>query len=377
MTRRKGAPRVCRAGVRRRRARAAPRRSQAGLRQPRLRPSSSANNGLPSVASTILRRSCRCRLSSSRSVSMRRVAPRLSGPTSIRFSGASARSTGAVRPGRLASTKKTVLSSRRRAAKASASPEGASSHWRSSTATSNGPSAASARSAFRKPNEIAPRSVGSLSGSTRRSATSSAASWGAGTPSRLRRSTPSSRSIRPAKDSCASAPLARVETTRIPRSCAAPIAASQSVVLPIPGSPVSTSAREPVPPPRYSSTSASSGARPTGPPVTLLAAAMVRLRRTDLTWPARKRSQAFRDTRDRGGESRAGLMPGRECLESCSRAQLWTRSRPSRPGRRCRRSRADDGRRHVIDAKLPATVMPLPPFPVTVDDLTESKSPER
>ena len=180
-----------------------------------------------------------------------------------------------------------MLSSRRRAAKASASPEGASSHWRSSTATSNGPSAASARSAFRKPNEIAPRSVGSLSGSTRRSATSSAASWGAGTPSRLRRSTPSSRSIRPAKASCASAPLARVETTRIPRSRAAPIAASQSVVLPIPGSPVSTSAREPVPPPRYSSSEASSGARPTGPPVTLLAAAMVRLRQLDLTWSGR------------------------------------------------------------------------------------------
>ena len=254
--------------------------------------------------------------------------------------------------------------------------EGASSHWRSSTATSNGPSAASARSAFRKPNEIAPRSVGSLSGSTRRSATSSAASWGAGTPSRLRRSTPSSRSIRPAKDSCASAPLARVETTRIPRSRAAPIAASQSVVLPIPGSPVSTSAREPVPPPRYSSTSASSGARPTGPPVTLLAAAMVRLRRTDLTWSGRKRPRPSRRWRS-WGESRAGLMPGRECLESCSRAQLWTRSRPSRPGRRCRQSRCRRRSKTRIDAELPATVMPPPPFPVTVDDLTESKSPER
>ena len=99
MTRRKGAPRVCRAGARPRRARAAPRRSPAGLRRPRLRPSSSANNGLPSVASTILRRSCRCRLRSSRSASMRRVAPRLSGPTSTRFSGASARSTGAVPAG--------------------------------------------------------------------------------------------------------------------------------------------------------------------------------------------------------------------------------------------------------------------------------------
>ena len=311
MTRRKGAPRVCRAGGRRRRARAAPRRSQAGLRQRGCGPARARTTGSRAWRRRSGGGAAAAGSASSRSVSMRRVAPRLSGPTSNRFNGASARSTGAVRPGRLASTKDTALPSRRRAAKASASPEGASSHWRSSTATSSGRSTASARSAFRKPNEIAPRSVGSLSGSTRRSATSSAASWGAGKPSRLWRSTPSSRSIRPAKDSCASAPLARVETTRIPRSCAAPIAASQSVVLPIPGSPVSTSARDPVPPPRNSSSAASSGARPTGPPVTLLAAAMVRLQRSDLTWPARKRSRALRDTRDRGGESRAEAHAGR------------------------------------------------------------------
>ena len=76
-----------------------------------VRPTSSANSGLPSVDSTIRRSSCRDRLSPSRSDSRRRVAPRLSGPTSRRSSAlrSSARSRADRRPGRLASRKPTAL----------------------------------------------------------------------------------------------------------------------------------------------------------------------------------------------------------------------------------------------------------------------------
>ena len=61
-----------------------------------------------------------------------------------------------------------------RAAKASASAEGRSSHWTSSTATTRGSVAANSRSAFSKPVAIARGSRLGPTGSARRSATSNA-----------------------------------------------------------------------------------------------------------------------------------------------------------------------------------------------------------
>ena len=130
----------------------------------RVRPSSRAKSGFPRVVSNSRRRTWRGRLSPRRSASIRRVAPRLSGPTSSRSScrRASACSNAEGLPGRSASRNPTGSSSSRRAANVSASADGGSSHWTSSTATSSGPRAASARSAFRKPSAIAPVSGGDV-----------------------------------------------------------------------------------------------------------------------------------------------------------------------------------------------------------------------
>ena len=73
-------------------------------------------------------------------------------------------------------------------------------------------------------------------------------------------SSPSHRSIKAANESCASAPVGRAVSTRIPRSRAISIADSHNVVFPIPGPPVSISAPGAA---RNSLSVASSGARPT------------------------------------------------------------------------------------------------------------------
>ena len=75
-------------------------------------------------------------------------------------------------------------------------------------------------------------------------------------------SIPSKRSISPANEWRASAPLGRAATTRSPSPRASPIPASHSAVLPIPGPPASTSVRS-EPPARNSRSRASSGSRPT------------------------------------------------------------------------------------------------------------------
>lgn len=97
-----------------------------------------------------------------------------------------------------------------------------------------GSSRASSRSALRSASLTACASGGASDGSARSSATSSALRCGEGSP-RPRSSMPSSRSIRPAYESSASAPLGRARKTRSPCSSAARMPAPQSVVLPAPG----------------------------------------------------------------------------------------------------------------------------------------------
>ena len=183
-----------------------------------IRPISSANSGLPSVASTIRRSSGAGRRRPSRSASRRRVAldaqrhrpralqrPRSRACSSTRLASRAGGRAG-TRPARPRS---------RRAANASASADGASSHWMSSTATSDRGRARPARCASASP--IACGSGGAPSGSRRSSATSSAARCGAGSP--VESPSPSHRSISAANESCASAPLGR--RTRTPHAALA------------------------------------------------------------------------------------------------------------------------------------------------------------
>ena len=236
-----------------------------------VRPSSSANSGLPSVESTRRRSRCRGRLRPSRSCRSCRIPPRLNGPTSRRSTpdGPIARSSGDVRAGRLESRKRTADVSSRGAANSSTSADGRSSHCTSSIAIRRDRRPASARKRLRKPSAIARSSGGRPVGSARRTAISSARRCGVcNSPSSVL-STPSRRSTSPANASRAGASRARVESTRTLRRRAAAIPASQSVVLPIPGPPVRTSPREPFAE-RNSCRVTSSGSRPTGSARTLL-----------------------------------------------------------------------------------------------------------
>ena len=94
------------------------------------RPTSSANSGLPSVASTIRLSSGAGRRRPSRSARRRRVAFALSAPTWIRSRSrrSSACSSADAVPGRRASRNPTGSAASRRAANASASADGGSSH---------------------------------------------------------------------------------------------------------------------------------------------------------------------------------------------------------------------------------------------------------
>ena len=73
-----------------------------------------------------------------------------------------------------------------------------------------------------------------------------------------------------ANDSRVSAPLALATSTRIPRSRAASTPASHNVVLPMPASPLSTSARAGDPAPRKRASTTSSESRPMTPTCTAL-----------------------------------------------------------------------------------------------------------
>ena len=143
--------------------------SAGGPRSASVRPTSSANSGLPErgveqPAQQLPRetqpeplRQDSPRRSEAERADVERFTPR-----------ARARARARTDAGRLASKNPTCSPSSRRAAKASASADGGSSHWMSSTATRSGSAAASARSAFRNPTAIACGSGGGPVGSTRR-----------------------------------------------------------------------------------------------------------------------------------------------------------------------------------------------------------------
>ena len=219
--------RACRAGPRPRPGTGISSPVAAAPRSASVRPSSSANSGLPSVASKIRRSSGRREVRPSRSDSRRRVAPRLSGPRSSRSGpGSSACSrtdgvSGALgeqegdrrvleaargegeRLGRRRIEPLDVVDREERAAR----------------------EAASARSAFRQAERDRVRLGRRPVGSARSSATSSARSCGAGSAGE-RRAVDVVEEVgeRRAKESCASASLGRAVSTRRPRSRASAIA---------------------------------------------------------------------------------------------------------------------------------------------------------
>ena len=123
-----------------------------------------------------------------------------------------------------------------------------------------GPATAARRAG---PSAIACGSGGAPVGCARRSATSSACRRGGGRVASSSSSTPSSRSISAANESRVWASLARAASTRSPRLRPASTAASQRVVLPIPGPPVRTSARGRTSDARNASSADSSASRPT------------------------------------------------------------------------------------------------------------------
>ena len=102
---------------------------------------------------------------------------------------------------------------RRRSANWSTPAEDRSSHWRSSTATTTGLAAASARRLSRTPSPMARGSEASRPGSVKRSATWSARRRGAVSDPSTSSTTSPSRSESPAKESAASTSTARSEST--------------------------------------------------------------------------------------------------------------------------------------------------------------------
>ena len=203
------------------RERAGRRRSPARRRPRSLRPTSSANSGLPSVASTSRRSTWRGRVRpsrSERSAGSRRgsaVRPRRA-PGPSRSSARSSGRTGGRVGGRAGSA--TGSSARRR------DGEGERLRRRRGRATGRrrrpraaARAAASARSASSSPSAIACASGGAPVGCARRSATSSACRCGGGSAASSSSSTPSSRSISAANESRVSASLARAASTRRPR----------------------------------------------------------------------------------------------------------------------------------------------------------------
>ena len=156
----------------------------------------------------------------------------------------------------------TLAPASRRVAKARAAAEGESSQCASSTASTTGRSAASARSSDRSAVPTSRRPAGRPP-AVRRTATSSACRCGDGRSSKLPGSSSASRSVRPANESVASDSAGRAARTQPPSSCARRTASSQTAVLPIPGSPTIASAASASDAPRNSATAESSGSRPT------------------------------------------------------------------------------------------------------------------
>jgi hypothetical protein len=167
-------------------------------------------------------------------------------------------------PGRRVSKTATGSSTARRSATESAIAEAVSTHWASSTATRRGSSRARALSVASRATATARGPTGAPRVSSRSSAPASGCRCGGGRP-RICSWTSASRSPTVANDSSRSASAGRATSTRNPywRACSTP--ADQSVVLPIPASPSSTSAAAPEPlRARNSSIRASSSSRPSG-----------------------------------------------------------------------------------------------------------------
>ncbi len=221
-------------------------RPEAGLVVARSRPSSSAKKAFPPVTSRSCTSSGRDSSSPSRPLSSLKSAPRLSGPTESRSTAPSgsqrSTSTRTLLGGRAVARKPTGSPRSRRSAIWSTTAEDRSNHWRSSTATTTAPDAASARRLSRTASPIARGSGASRPGSAKRSATWSARRRGAVSEGRTSSTTPASRSESPRNDSAASVSAARTESTLARRSRARSTPICHSAVLPIPASPKSTSA---------------------------------------------------------------------------------------------------------------------------------------
>jgi len=240
------------------------------------RPNSNAKYGLPSDASWSRASSERDNSKPRRSPSRWRNAPTLSGPTDKtvnRCSGSERSKPSGLGPpaGRREVTSTPIGSLRRRLSATSSTPaEPGSSHCKSSTATSSGPDCASARSRSCTASPIANGSGGPSPGSASNSATSNALRRGGRSKSTASPTTSPSSSERPANENAASASVPRHVKTCANRPRASSTPARHRTVLPIPGSPDSTS---PVGPPptssRKPSTKSSSASRPiTAPDIT-------------------------------------------------------------------------------------------------------------
>ena len=129
--------------------------------------------------------------------------------------------------------------------------------------TRTGSTAASERSVLSRPRASAEASGGDRPPPRGRAPLRAPAAAEAEARRARSRSTPSSRSISAAKESCVSAPLPLARRTRSPRRLAASTPASHSEVLPMPGPPVSTRARGVPSDARSASSIASSASRPT------------------------------------------------------------------------------------------------------------------
>ena len=134
----------------------------------------------------------------------------------------------------------------RRSANPSALADEASSHWRSSIASTS-PSSARSSSALRTATPSARWSTGPLLRPRRAAPPRAPGAGAASAPADVSSRTPSSRSPRPTCASARSDSAGRVESTRSPRPRASSTAARQSVDFPIPASPSSAIAIGPSP----------------------------------------------------------------------------------------------------------------------------------
>ena len=163
-----------------------------------------------------------------------------------------------------------------------------------------------------------------------------------------------------ANDSCASARLGRAHRTRHPRSRPSAIPASQSVVLPIPGPPMSANAPAAASAPRNSRKTSYSGSRPTIRASRSLLACTAPLSQTadPQTEPIlARRSQLLAAAHRRCVE---GALVSADSYETLARGQPESRCRPllldesaraNRPSQHCRDGRAASVRRRAVGVR--------------------------